>query len=330
MLTMPPAELPRHPHEVRSPAEFMALLRRLKEHSGLTYRQLEEKAARHGHVLARSTLADVLKRDSLPRPEMLTAYLHTCGRGDEVEEWLRTRERLVDHVRDGPPDGPPQVREPSDGDRRAEVPSPSGRQRIAPGWLRGLVPPALLVFLAVATLWTPGPGGLFFDARDRAGGDEAEVFPDGWVRIRPARSPDLCVTEGRDHRRRYHSAVAVQRPCADAEPPQTYVERVTGDRHYIQWHHPVLGKGCLTVLMTEKHVVRNMLEPWPTCQEDRTSQQFRFEPASTAGMHGYRVRVVSTGRCLGIRAGRTATGTEVVQESCTGEASQLFRIDATD
>ncbi|MFE9663945.1 RICIN domain-containing protein [Streptomyces sp. NPDC005955] len=329
---MPPAPSPRQPHEVRSSAEFMALLRQLKEHSGLTYRQLEEKAAEHGHVLARSTLADALKRDSLPRPEMLAAYLHTCGRGAEVGSWLRTRQRLADRVTDGSCDEEPRADEPRSGGRSPErAPSPAGRLRIAAAWQRRLVPPAFLVFFAVATLWSPGTGGLFFGARgEGAEVRDTTVFRDGWVRIRPARSPDLCVTEGRDHERRYHSAVAVQRPCTEAEPPQTYVERVTGDRHYIQWHHPVLGKGCLTVLTAEKHVVRGMLEPWPSCQEDRTSQQFRFEPASTSGTDGHRVRVVSTDRCLGIRAGRTVSGAEVVQETCTGEASQLFRIEATD
>ncbi|MFF9063604.1 hypothetical protein ACF09K_33710 [Streptomyces sp. NPDC014882] len=48
------------PQDTRNAAEFVELLRRLKEQSGLTYRQIEERAAESGEVLARSTLADVL------------------------------------------------------------------------------------------------------------------------------------------------------------------------------------------------------------------------------------------------------------------------------
>lgn len=337
MLCMPNAELPRRPDQVRNSAEFMALLRHLKVRSGLTYRQLEEKAAREGLVLPRSTLADTLKRESLPRPETLTAFIHACGRGEEAGAWLRARERLADLRADETcDDGAPRADGMSRGAPGMDASSPAERKQTAPGWLRRSTPAALRVFfafLALAILWPLGVGELLFGARDRGGAgkppevSKTEVLRDGWVHIRPARSRDLCVTEGRDRQRRHHSVIAVQRPCADAEPPQTYVEQVTDDRHYIQWHHPVHGKGCLTVLMTEKHVLRNMLEPWPTCQEGRRSQQFRFEPASARGASGYRVRVADTDLCLGISGGHTAPGAEVIQQTCTGEASQLFRIE---
>jgi hypothetical protein len=39
---------------------------------------------------------------------------------------------------------------------------------------------------------------------------------DGWVTIRPARTPDLCLTDGRDRDGAYDSAIAVQLPCAQA------------------------------------------------------------------------------------------------------------------
>ncbi|MFE2671379.1 helix-turn-helix domain-containing protein [Streptomyces mirabilis] len=54
-------------------------MRRLKERSGLTYRELEVKAARNGDMLARSTLADVLGRTNLPRPDVLAAFVRACG-----------------------------------------------------------------------------------------------------------------------------------------------------------------------------------------------------------------------------------------------------------
>ncbi|GGS19367.1 helix-turn-helix transcriptional regulator [Streptomyces griseoviridis] len=84
------------PGAARTPAEYVALLRRLKERSGLTYRQLEVRAAERGDVLARSTLADVLRRDALPRAEVVSALVRACGvDGEERAGWLAARERLV-------------------------------------------------------------------------------------------------------------------------------------------------------------------------------------------------------------------------------------------
>ncbi|MEU7136074.1 peptidoglycan-binding domain-containing protein [Streptomyces sp. NPDC046261] len=83
------------PHEARDAAEFVALMRRLKERSGLTYRQLEERAADRGEVLARSTLADALRRQALPRSEMLATFVRACGGDHQVDAWLEARDRLA-------------------------------------------------------------------------------------------------------------------------------------------------------------------------------------------------------------------------------------------
>jgi len=92
-----PPDTPRPtPQEPQNAAEFAARLRRLKDRSGLSYRQLEERAAERGEVLPRSTLADVLRHDALPRPEMLTAFLNACGAGHEAEAWLAARNRIAE------------------------------------------------------------------------------------------------------------------------------------------------------------------------------------------------------------------------------------------
>lgn len=75
--------------------EFMALLRQMKVRSGRTLRQLEDQAAAHGDVLARSTIADALRRSTLPRPELLIAFVRACGEEERIEEWSRLRERLA-------------------------------------------------------------------------------------------------------------------------------------------------------------------------------------------------------------------------------------------
>ncbi|MEV1078135.1 helix-turn-helix transcriptional regulator [Streptomyces sp. NPDC050211] len=82
------------PHEARDAAGFIESMQQLKERSGLTYRKLEERAARSGDVLARSTLADVLRRRTLPRPDVLAAFVRACGDGHWVGAWLDARDRV--------------------------------------------------------------------------------------------------------------------------------------------------------------------------------------------------------------------------------------------
>ncbi|MBF9130912.1 tetratricopeptide repeat protein [Plantactinospora sp. S1510] len=79
-------------------ASFVAALRQLKERSGYTYRQLEERAAHRGDFLARSTIADLLHRQALPRPETLTAFVRACAPTEPVEAWIEARNRLAKTV----------------------------------------------------------------------------------------------------------------------------------------------------------------------------------------------------------------------------------------
>jgi hypothetical protein len=76
------------PQEVMDASELVALLRQLKDQSGLSYRQLEERAAELGEVLPRSTLADMLRGKTPPRPELLAAFVRGCGNGNRVPAWL--------------------------------------------------------------------------------------------------------------------------------------------------------------------------------------------------------------------------------------------------
>jgi Concanavalin A-like lectin/glucanases superfamily len=83
------------PRHAASPAEFVAELRRLKAWSDLTYRQLEKEAMRRGHVLPHSTIATALKRESLPRTELVAALVSACGCDDAaVALWVAARQRL--------------------------------------------------------------------------------------------------------------------------------------------------------------------------------------------------------------------------------------------
>ncbi|GAA3970863.1 hypothetical protein GCM10023085_61360 [Actinomadura viridis] len=77
-------------------AEFIAALRRLKAWSGLSYRQLERRAAEAGRVLPYSTASTALGRTSLPREELLVAFVLACGLDDEeASSWVAVRKRIA-------------------------------------------------------------------------------------------------------------------------------------------------------------------------------------------------------------------------------------------
>ncbi|MGR4851933.1 XRE family transcriptional regulator [Streptomyces sp. LARHCF252] len=431
------------PHEARSAAEFVACLRWLKEQSGLTYRQLEANAERRGDVLARSTAADALRRDSLPRAEVVVAFVRACGGNEDAAVWLEARDRLataepseadggaapvdggstpahdgrtpvdggsaLGHDGQTPVDGgstpahdgrtpvdsgsaltragqtpvgggstpahdgqtpmndsstPPTdgaahaddhpahaVDAPTPGPTPASTPErPAGPPAVRPvaGRVtnrRALAASAVAALLLAAVgCWALLPG----ETSDRGTGARAAGAgprldpssttdvegPDpGPSRIRPALAPKLCVTEGHDRKGRYRSQVAVQRPCADATPPDLSLVSVgnTGS-YYIQWRHPVYGDGCLTALGSG-HVVEGLLEPWPweSCSADRTSQHFFFDPVGGSGADAYRIHVVQNGMCLGINgADDRAAGAEIAQQRCTGARDQEFLVDAVE
>lgn len=144
----------------------------------------------------------------------------------------------------------------------------------------------------------------------------------GWAKIRPASAPSLCVTEGRDRKGLYHSAVAVQRSCAQSAPPRTSVEDAGNGRYRIQWHHPEFGIGCLTVM--DGGPVPGMLEPWDNYA---AASLFLIEPVETPVPGGFRIREEATGQCLGIVGGGTAEGFEVMRQTCTAAVSQEFFVD---
>ncbi|MEU1674673.1 XRE family transcriptional regulator [Streptomyces roseifaciens] len=279
----------------RDAGEFTDRMRRLKERSGLTYRELEQRAQDRGEALPRSTLSDVLQRQSLPRPELLVAFLHVCGVEDEreIEAWLETRSRI----------------EGASGSRR----------RLRSKSMAGAVA-VIAVLLLAAGVWALLPDDDEGEARTPAASAVR-----GWVEIRPARAPQLCLTEGRDRSGTYTSPIAAQRPCKEAEPPRTYLKAVHDGPdapHYIEWHHPQHGRGCLTIRRIAP--AKGMLEPWEACTRSNKNQLFRVEPAGTEAR--YRLRVEATSQCIGINADDTRPEAEAVEERCTDGPEQQFLI----
>ncbi|MGC4794462.1 helix-turn-helix domain-containing protein [Micromonospora saelicesensis] len=320
------------PDDASDPAEFVEMLRQLKDRSGLTYRQLEQRAASTGDVLARSTAADILRRSTLPRPEVVAAFVRACGAEDQVETWLRARHRLTA----GQLTPPTPVADPPPIDTVTTVaPEHSGPAR--PRWFARPAPLALLVVAALlATLGV----GFWIERRDDGRGKAAQTTDPtasagegarspsaGLSQIRPARSPHLCLSEGRDRTGQYTKEIAVQRPCTEATPPDTSLEPVADGMFFIHWVHPVLGKGCLTI--REEDPGRNLLEPWneKDCSANRSKQVFHFEPTG-ATPDAYRIRPDRTELCVGLRDDDSAVADAALVEPCTGGPDQVFLVNA--
>ncbi|MEW9534351.1 helix-turn-helix domain-containing protein [Microbispora sp. NPDC049125] len=110
-LTAPP-----EPESVSTAEEFVAALGRLRQWSGLTYRQLSAAAEAAGDVLPPSTMAGALGRTTLPKEEFVAAFARACGLDDaEAALWVAARKRLAA----GPA---PQAAQPLDGPAPARSP----------------------------------------------------------------------------------------------------------------------------------------------------------------------------------------------------------------
>ncbi|GGV41881.1 hypothetical protein GCM10010261_14120 [Streptomyces pilosus] len=302
-----------HPQRVGDTGELAAAMRHLKRRSGLTYRQLEERAAERGETLARSTLADVLGGKVTPRPELVAAFVRACGDGEREREWLEARERAVSRGAG------------SAGDRDEPV-APGPHAPRGPGWRRVPLLPLLgfvVLFLVAATVWIVGlPGGSDGPGKGGAGASASPgkriVLPRGPVEIRPVVADGLCLTDGLAEG--YDSLVAVQRPCEDVAPQETELIPAGGGTFRVQWFHPDHDKGCLNAVTARTGAA--LLEPWTACEK---TSRFRVEPSDSGGGDQYVLHVVGGG-CVGISGARRSVAAPAVTEPCDGSAKQVFSI----
>ncbi|MFE4049350.1 helix-turn-helix domain-containing protein [Streptomyces sp. YIM B13518] len=302
-----------NPADARTAREYVALLRELKERSGLTYRQLERRAAERDEVLARSTLADVLRRDALPRAEVVAALVRACGAERDVPEWLAARERLA--AGDAP--GAEETDQEPEPPVRPPEPAGAGRGRTAlTAAVASLGTVALLAVGAVLLTQDEGRPTDGAAHGDSATSPSAAPGPAaGFSRVRPARAPELCLTDGdvRADGSGESKLLAVQRPCTEAVPPRVSLRRADDGLYQILFDHPAHGPGCLTVL--GDGAFRGTLEPWTDCRAGGVSQWFRIERAD--GTDRWRLRSARDGGlCVGIRGSAQEAGAAAVAERC--------------
>ncbi len=320
-----PGDLP-EPGGAGSPVEFIAVLRLLKTWSGLAYRQLEGKAAASGDVLPSSTIATTLGRDTLPRERFVSAFTRACGLDDtQVQKWLEVRRSLA--MRDQAPVRTVVERVPADEPEPAvETTKPARRKRLS----RWLQPVGFAVAAAIGIVGTLAVQGWVLHTHDETLPTASRPLPGlaladvgSWVRIQPARTPELCLSEGRDRTQRYPTAIAAQRVCTPASP-RVYLDPIDEGTVQIQWHHSKYGIGCLTVLVGGPG--DNLLEPRDDCADDNPAQQFRIEPTGPASAARFRIRTTATNHCLALRDQDTTDGAEIVQGRCSGARDQEFLI----
>ncbi|WP_203699817.1 tetratricopeptide repeat protein [Asanoa iriomotensis] len=85
--------------------EFVVLLRRVRDRSGLSYRTIAKRAELAGAVLPASTLATMLTRRTLPRRELVSAVLAACEvPPGAIRHWLDVWGRLAERADDASAD----------------------------------------------------------------------------------------------------------------------------------------------------------------------------------------------------------------------------------
>ncbi|SCL58879.1 hypothetical protein GA0070606_3008 [Micromonospora citrea] len=126
------------PQAVGSAAEFVAQMRALRQWSGLTIRQVSRKAREAGDVLPHSTLNTALGRATLPREELVAAFVRACGGDQEtVDGWITVRKRLAAAMA-----GQPEPVAATDAAGKAAAGSSVDEPRVRPPWgLLDEVPP---------------------------------------------------------------------------------------------------------------------------------------------------------------------------------------------
>ncbi|MFF0744039.1 helix-turn-helix domain-containing protein [Streptomyces sp. NPDC004111] len=342
------------PRDARTPAEYVARLQALKEWSGLTYRELTVRAEALGEVLPRSTVANMLSRATVPREELVAAFVRACGCGPAaVTEWLAVRKELTaGGGRGSEPAAGPHPR--TAGAPEATVPEAAGPKSPPDGPRGGrgsrlprakvLVPSlALLVTAATAALLVgdfPGPvpgsgsgpaAGSVPGSRPATGSGSVSgsVSPPGPVRGAPAPGErtlravhsGLCLAE----RAGAGSGKVHQAPCKGRIPKYSLV-KMDGENWRIASWHPQFEDGCMGVrwgrtgpgVWLEDDVCEN---------RNPAAETFRFEPVGSP-VKGYRIRPLHTDMCVTVPGAAVAEWTALEQRPCTADAAgQLFRFD---
>ncbi|MFF7772916.1 hypothetical protein ACFZCG_00685 [Streptomyces tanashiensis] len=361
---MTPGEHAPDPREARSAAEFLACLQALKDWSGLTYRELSAHAEARGDVLPRSTVANMLSRPTLPREELLTAFVRACGVAPgELADWQTVRKELAVRGVYGP--GPAEAAdEDTDGDAGAggdgagdavedRAEDPGGEPFEGPGEAPGPAPvwpgaaegpgggagPArpgprsrirrgLVAAVALTGLVLAGVSVVAFLKDGHAGHPpRTPTAPAaGDVRIRVT-GTEFCLGERRGAR----TGQIHQLPCAAEGVPRYSLAELGGGRWRIVSDHPDFGPGCSGIPSGGR--IPDAAYEDSECGDPTRVESFALEAYGTP-VEGYRIVPVDSatpGSCVTVVGDRSAAWARLAQAPCAPDAAgQLFDFDRRD
>ncbi|MFC6021855.1 helix-turn-helix domain-containing protein [Plantactinospora solaniradicis] len=117
---------PPNPLDATTPAEYNAALDRLREWSGLTYRDIGVIAKEYPRPLAASTLCSALKRTTLPGRRIVTSFMRAVGLDDQQQAvWLEVWHALNARKQPARSVGAAFGDEPSESERPSEGVTPT-------------------------------------------------------------------------------------------------------------------------------------------------------------------------------------------------------------
>ncbi|MFG3348193.1 helix-turn-helix domain-containing protein [Streptomyces sp. NPDC048018] len=276
-------ETPPDPREARSPAEFIARLRALKDWSGLTCRELSARAGAHGYVLPRSTVAALLARSTVPPEELLGAFVRACGA--RAEEWEPVRRQLAVH-------GAHALRPAADGE------PPSGETEACTG-----------AGAEVVTGVDPNA-----DADVDAGADgETEAGAEAVAGVDPNADADADVDAGADAETEAEAGAGAEAapvwPGAVAEEPSA---GPAPEPRHSRIRRTLVGAIAVTGLVLAAVSVVALVR-----DGDRRPHRGQRPPVLTAPAEGpVRIRVIGSDLCLDERRG--SGGGQIYQRACAG------------
>lgn len=333
------------PFSLTTEEQFVVALRRLRERSGLTFKEIERRtSAQGGSPLPSSTLATALHRKTVPRREVVAALVEVCD-GD-VARWLAARERLL-HPMPAEPSAPP-VQEESAPEQRDEAEprddaEPRGAQDGAapsdgaspsdnPGSAEGTARSGqrrwrgrdIAVVTAVVTASVTASVTV---AAIAAGAVPTRPQHTGASKAAPATSPagppsgsmlrlgGLCLSE----RPRDRTGLLFLSHCADSFPSRRLAREGTLWR--VTTQHPDFGHGCMGVMDASFDPGTPVSDG--TCTPVQTGL---FTLRTLTG--GIQLRPQDRDFCIGVK-GVPAVRAPVLQLPCDERApGQLFTIDA--
>ncbi|MFB6874677.1 helix-turn-helix domain-containing protein [Streptomyces sp. NPDC056323] len=308
------------PRGARNAPEFIALLGVLKEASGLTYRELAQRADAVGDVLPRSTIANMLGRTSVPREELLAAFVRACGCGPaEVAEWLAVRKELAVHgerAGTGEESGAAPEATAGHSSEPPTVPFPEPAPVRRPRSRKVLAAAVGLVVLAAAAVTVT----LLVRDDGKEAAPVSGPVAGRTVKIRSVHF-GFCLSE----KRKSDSGRLYQMPCDGETIPEFSLRPLGDDVWRLVTDHPDFGPGCTGVWNGTREAGASLQDQ--KCGSRGDAEAFWIEPVGRP-VEGYRLRPAHTHLCVGAEGGSSRRDAELVQLGCDGvDRGSLFSFD---